>query len=400
MHVMIVGTYPPAQCGIATFTADTEAALRLSGVRLTIVPVLETTVRPGAIQRDNVASYEQAALWVNESGADIVLIEHEFGIFGGEAGSNLLSFSRRLTIPYAITLHTVLPKFSLAELAVVSPVCSAASLVTVFTPTARRLMIDQGVSIGRRLQVLPHGAPIELYQHVDIAAARAWLGIGVGSPVISTFGLLSSGKGIETVIEALAELVVEHPTIRYVVAGKTHPGVLRSEGEQYRSKLKALARKLGVEDNVIFVDQFLDVEDLAKVLAVSDVFCTPYHGQDQSVSGALTFALAAGRPVVSTPYRYACDVLSSGAGILVGFDNPGGFAGAIHRLLTNGRTRGRALRAAQAASRSLSWPSIGKTLAAVLGDAVQHAEHSRRALLNDDVASDSNDSATAFAAAR
>ena len=366
MHVGIVGTYPPTRCGIATFTADVESSLSHNGATTTVVPV-----EPGgsAIDRDSRDSYIRAAHRVNELGCDVVLIEHEFGIFGGVAGSHILAFVEQLTAPYVLTLHTVLPKFTQEQMHVLHKLCRRAAAVTVFTSTARRLMVEQELVRAANVHVVPHGAPPELYAPIDEPAARRLLSLPRDVPVMSTFGLLSEGKGVEDAIEALALLRTEHPDLHYVVAGRTHPEVVRHDGERYRESLLALVTDLGLEDRVSFVDRFLELDELAALLGISDVLCTPYHGGDQSVSGVLTFALAAGCPIASTPYRYACDVLADGAGILVDFHNQEQLAEAIHKLL--GPSGDSAREAAREASARLSWPMVGAELLSVLQQATR-----------------------------
>jgi glycosyltransferase involved in cell wall biosynthesis len=385
MHVVIVGTYPPTRCGIATFTADVEQALRDNGTDVTVVEVLGCASEASphdvsvTIRRDEKASYTQAAERVNRLACDVVLIQHEFGIFGGVAGAHLTSFTRALTVPYAVTLHTVLPKFGDDEATNLKELCSNATVVTVFTATARRLLLEQGIAPARKLQIIPHGAPAELYGDFDKAAIRRRLALPETGPVLSTFGLLSEGKGIELAIRALADVVVDHPTVRYVVAGRTHPGVLRTDGEKYRERLGALVGELALDDHVVFLNEFLGIQEVADLLAVTDVFCTPYRGEDQIVSGALTFALAAKCPVVSTPYRYARDMLADGAGIMVGPHDVNEFTDAIRRLLTRGPDRDAAVRAAANASKSLRWATVGLTLSTVLTDAIASAPSERRA---------------------
>ena len=371
MRVAILGTYPPTQCGIATFTADVEASLRLHGTDVTVVPVSpERSDDPGAIIRDDADSYARAARRVSASGCEVALIQHEFGIFGGAAGEHVLRFVENLTIPYVVTLHTVLPRYDEDQSRVIRALCRSAATVTVFTSSARRLMLDQGIVPARFLQVVAHGAPSELYQDIDVRAARERLGLPPTGPVMSTFGLLSQGKGIELAIHAMELLNREHPDLRYVIAGRTHPEVVRREGERYRMCLQALAEDLGLGERVIFLDRFLALDELADLLGVSDVVCTPYRGGDQTVSGVLTFALAAGCPIVSTPYRYARDLLADGAGLLVDFDDDEGFADALHTLLDR-RAGARARAAARAASESMEWSKVGEALQAVLAGAVR-----------------------------
>jgi glycosyltransferase involved in cell wall biosynthesis len=366
MHAAIVGTYPPTRCGIATFTADVESSLHHNGATTTIVPV-----EPGGpcIDRDSRDSYVRAARHLNDLGCDVVVIEHEFGIFGGVAGSHILALAAHLTVPYVVTLHTVLPKYSDDQLHVVQQLCRRAAAVTVFTDTARRLVLEQELVRASAVHVVAHGAPPELFARVDESAARRRLSLPPDVPVMSTFGLLSEGKGVEDAIEAMALLRNEHPDLHYVVAGRTHPEVVRHDGERYREALYALVQDLGLDARVTFLDRFLELDELGALLGISDVVCTPYHGEDQSVSGVLTFALAAGCPIASTPYRYARDVLAGGAGILVDFHDHEQLAEAIHKLL--GPSGDSARDAARQASASLSWPTIGAELLVVLREAAQ-----------------------------
>ena len=405
MHVAIVGTYPPTRCGIATFTADVEKALQLHDVKVTIIPVLDifapvpmpalpiasgqTAAAPMvqaqgtaesvlsddlAIRRDDLGSYAAAARRINEVNCDVVLIQHEFGIFGGASGAHINQFVEALDPPYVVNFHTVLPKFSGAQSDVIKSLSASAALVTVFTATARALLIEQNLTPADKVRVVPHGAPMEMYDSVDQAEVRARLELPHSGPVLSTFGLLSEGKGIELAVEAVADLVAEFPDIRYLVAGRTHPGVLRHEGERYRQSIVALVKERGLDQHVVFLDRFMDIRELADLLAITDVFCTPYHNCNQIVSGALTFALAAGCPVVSTPYLYARDVLADGAGILVPTGDTQGFAKAIRQLLPGGSGAIGARKAARAASASLSWPSVGAQTRELLSSAVARSE--------------------------
>jgi len=364
MHAAIVGTYPPTRCGIATFTADVESSLHHNGATTTVVPV-----EPGGscIDRDSRDSYVRAAHRLNNLGCDVVVIEHEFGIFGGVAGSHILALADQLTVPYVVTLHTVLPKYSDDQLRVLQRLCRRAAAVTVFTNTARRLVLEQELVRASAVHVVAHGAPPELFAPIDNVAARQQLSLPTDVPVMSTFGLLSEGKGVEDAIQAMALLRNEHPDLHYVVAGRTHPEVVRHDGERYRESLYALVDDLGLDERVIFLDRFLELDELGALLGISDVVCTPYHGENQSVSGVLTFALAAGCPIASTPYRYARDVLADGAGILVGFHNHEELAEAIHKLL--GPSGDSAREAARQASARLSWPSVGAELLSVLHQA-------------------------------
>ena len=238
-------------------------------------------------------------------GTDVVLIEHEYGIFGGEAGSYVLSLVQELRQPFVVTLHTVLSNPTQRQAEVLGELCHRAALVTVFTETARRMVVEAGVAPAGRVRVVPHGAPTLLLpriagwpRHRDrrrrggapAGRARGTMAHLEGRTVLSTFGLISAGKGIETAIEALAEIVPLHPDVLYLVAGQTHPEVVKEEGERYRLSLERLVRDRGLERNVQFLDRFLSIEELAFLLSSTDLYLTPYRSREQIVSGALTFA--------------------------------------------------------------------------------------------------------------
>lgn len=378
MHVAILGTYPPTRCGIATFTADVERSLRELGTKVTVIGVDPDDVAEGPfVHRFDPSSYAKAANWANNSDVDVVLVQHEFGVYGGPDGEMLLRFTGALRVPYVVTFHTVLSPFQPNQSLVMEALCASAAAVTVFTPTARNMLVEQEICPATLIQIVPHGAPIELYEPVDEIAARMSFGLPSTGPIVSTFGLLSAGKGIEVAIRALAKVVIDDPDTRYVIAGRTHPEVVRRDGERYRDSLVQLVSELGLEESVVFLDRFLSVEDLARLLAITDVFCTPYHGAGQIVSGALTFALAAGCPVVSTPYRYASDVLADGAGLLVEFNDCDGMAAVISTLVEDGPTRTAALAAAQRYASGASWPAVGQTLRTVLSQALSRVRSLR-----------------------
>ena len=363
MHVALIGTYPPRRCGIATFTADVEAALRQNGVTVTVVPVVtdDESVSGLTIRRDERNSYVAAARELNRLEVDVTLIEHEFGIFGGDAGAYVLLLVAHLDMPFAVTMHTVLPEYSDAQAAVVETLAAGATVLTVMTESARHLLVGQHLAAAESLVVIPHGAPDELFDVRDVPGIRDRFGVPQGVPVMTTFGLLSEGKGIEVALRAVAALADRHPGLHYVVAGRTHPEVVRHEGERYRRSLEVLCDRLGLSERVHFVDRFLEVDELADLLGISSMVCTPYRGEDQSVSGVLTFALAAGRPVVSTPFRYAEALLADGAGRIAGSDDIEGFAAAIASLL-DGPVAASARRAARTASSAMRWPRVGADL--------------------------------------
>ena len=379
MHVALVGTYPPKRCGIATFTADVEAALRQNGTRVTVVPVLgkgEGSSSPLAIRRDDRRSYVDAARLINSLDVDVVVIQHEFGIFGGEAGQYVLALADHLDMPFAATLHTVLPTYNDVEASVLEKLCARAALLTVMTESARSLVVQQELAPAGTVVVIPHGAPAELFDTSDSPDVREQFGIRPDAPVITTFGLLSEGKGIELVIRSMAMLGDRYSDLHYIVAGATHPEVVKHSGERYRRSLEALARKRGLQARVHFVDRFMELDELADVLGITSVVCTPYKGEHQSVSGVLTFALAAGCPVVSTPFRYAEELLADGAGRIVNREDLCGFARAIASLV-DGPMAAHARDAARTASSAMQWPAVGAQLQLVLGRLLIESDDTR-----------------------
>ena len=385
MRTAIVSTYPPRACGIGAFAADVRAALlgleRIDRVEKVIV-VNEPTrpQRPGVVATVAHAvrgDYVRAARILGRRDIDVVLLQHEYGIFGGADGEYVLSLADELSQPLVVTLHTVLSDPTAHQATVLAALCSRAERVIVMTETARRLLVDSDACVADKIRVVPHGAPTILAQR---AAERTVTQQHAGAErfVLSTFGLLSAGKGIETVIEALPSIVDRHPEVSYVIAGRTHPDVAHREGERYRLKLEQLALDLGLQEHVEFDDRFLAIGEIADLLAATDVFITPYSSREQISSGALTFGIAAGCGVVSTPYWYAQDLLASGAGQLVPFADPAALADAVCRYIDEPGL----LAAARAESRSigaqLAWPSVAEATAEVLHEAARLSTPRRR----------------------
>jgi glycosyltransferase involved in cell wall biosynthesis len=388
-RIALVSTYPPRPCGIGTFSRDLRSAL-LEADPTIEVDVLSIIRDHHAIQEPEVlsvirqdvrADYVAIPALLDGRGTDVVLIEHEYGIFGGEAGSYVLSLVKDLNQPYVVTLHTVLSEPTTQQADVLRKLCHGAALVSVFTETARAMIVDSGIAPAGRVRVVPHGAPTVLLPEVISAAGSAAATAAAptvgrtmahleGRTVLSTFGLISAGKGIETAIAALSDIVPLHPEVLYLVAGQTHPEVVKEEGERYRLSLERLVRDRGLEHNVQFLDRFLNMEELAYLLSSTDLYLTPYRSREQIVSGALTFAVVAGCPVVSTPYFYAEDLLASGAGILVPFDDPSAFAAGVLQLLDNPEQLTVAAREARRVGAGLSWPAVG----ALTVDVLRHAQ--------------------------
>jgi glycosyltransferase involved in cell wall biosynthesis len=398
VRTAIVSSYPPRACGIGAFAADVRAALLgVKGVdrvdKVVVVNEPSRPQRPGlvaTIAEPVRGDYVRAARILGRLDVDVVLLQHEYGIFGGTDGAYVVSLAEELTQPLVVTLHTVLSEPTAHQAEVLAALCRQAELVIVMTETARQLLVDTETCSADKIRVVPHGAPPVLAQRAAAYAAKR--ATGDGAPLratydagekrflLSTFGLISAGKGLETVIQALPAIVERHPEVLYVVAGRTHPEIAHREGERYRLMLEQAVLDLGLEDHVEFDDRFLTIEEIADLLAATDVFVTPYRGREQIASGALTFGIAAGCGVVSTPYWYAQDMLASGAGQLVPFGDSEALADAVCRYIEEPELLGAARAEARRIGAQLAWPSVAEATASVLQEAVELAPRRRRPL--------------------
>jgi glycosyltransferase involved in cell wall biosynthesis len=326
--------------------------------------------------------YVRTARMLGRLDVDVVLLQHEYGIFGGGDGEYVLSFAQELAQPLVVTLHTVLSEPTPHQAEVLTELCAEAELVIVMTDTALRLLVESGACPEGKVRVVPHGAPAR----ITARAARDRDEPVLSGPArsdnafrLSTFGLISPGKGLETVIEALPAMIERHPEIVYTIAGRTHPHVADREGERYRLMLERRVLELGLGAHVEFDDRFLAIDELSDLLAATDVFLTPYGNREQIASGALTFAIGAGCAVVSTPYWYAQDMLASGAGVLVPFRDSEALADAVCRYVEQPDALAAARAEAQRIGSSLAWPAVAEATALVLQEADELAPRRRPA---------------------
>ncbi len=389
MRAAIVSTYPPRACGIGTFSADLRATLTGTD-RVTAADLVAVVHEPSAPQRRGLLAtiaqavrgdYVRTARMLGRLDVDVVLLQHEYGIFGGRDGEYVLSFAQELAQPLVVTLHTVLSEPTPHQAEVLTDLCAEAELVIVMTDTALRLLVESGACTEQKVRVVPHGAPVRIAER----AARNLQGPRSASSALdnpfrlSTFGLISPGKGLETVIEALPAMIERHPEIVYTIAGRTHPDVARREGERYRLMLERRVVELGLSAHVEFDDRFLSIDELADLLASTDVFVTPYASREQIASGALTFAIAAGCAVVSTPYWYAQDMLASGAGLVVPFRDSEALADAVCSYIEQPDTLMAARTEARRIGSTLAWPAVAEATACVLQEAAELAPQRRPA---------------------
>jgi glycosyltransferase involved in cell wall biosynthesis len=360
-RIAFIGNSLPRRCGIATFTTDLQQAISTSR------PDLETSIvamtdhgqaydYPSAvvlqINDENIDEYSRAADFLNAGRFDVVCLQHEFGIFGGEAGAHILRLLSRLTKPVVTTLHTVLSKPTAAQRVVLERIVDESSKVIVMAKKARELLRSAYQVQDDKIEVIPHGIPDVALVAPD--AAKAKLGFS-GRSVILTFGLLSPNKGIEIMIDAMPSILKRRPDAVYVVLGATHPNLVRDRGEVYRESLIARVRELGVEDHVLFLNQFVDQATLLEFISMSDVYVTPYLNEAQMTSGTLAYSFGLGKPVVSTPYWHARELLADGRGILVPFGDARAIGSAIAELLTDDTRRQKMRKRAFSTSRSMTW---------------------------------------------
>lgn len=360
-RVALIGNATPRQCGIATYTSDTFDALRSRYPAMAIDfyamndPGSWYDYPPevsGVIRQDEVDDYLRTIGRIERSGAQLVWVQHEFGIFGGPAGAHLLRLLEKLSIPIAITLHTVLDEPNRDQRAVMDRLIRVSDRLIVMAEKGRSILKSVYGVPDRQIAVIPHGVPDRTY--VDPDLAKPALGLA-GRKVMLTFGLVSPNKGIETMIEAMPAILAEHPDSVYVIAGATHPHLVAREGERYRDGLKALAERLGVASNLRWIEDFLDQEHLLDLIAASDIYVTPYQHLKQITSGTLSYAVALGKPVISTPYHHAAEIVGPDNGILADPGDVPAFASAACGLLRDEDRRRRMALHAYALGRSMIW---------------------------------------------
>lgn len=378
-RVVFIGNHLPRRCGIATFTHDLHRAVS------TERPDLETCVvamtdpgrtyeYPSAVRfkvRDDVISdYVKAAECVNNAGFDVACLQHEYGIFGGEAGGHILQLLSRLEMPIVTTLHTVLSQPTPVQRDVMRQIIDVSTKIIVMAEKGREFLRSVHDVPARKIDVIPHGLPD--FPFLETHHAKAKLGFG-GKTIILTFGLLSPNKGIETMLDAMPGIIKSCPNAVYVILGATHPNLVRDHGEVHRESLMARVQKLGIENHVVFFDQFVDQATLLDFISMCDIYVTPYLNKAQMTSGTLAYSFGLGKAVVSTPYWHAKELLADGRGILVPFADANALTAEISGLLTNDVRRHAMRSRAYAASRSMTWAQTAKRYLATFETARERA---------------------------
>lgn len=376
-RVLFVGSYPPRECGIATFTEDIRSAYdTLTGESSDVLAITDPGKRyaypaqvRAEISRDDRQSYLKAAWFANDHAAEVVNIQHEYGLFGGERGAYLLDFLAELRKPVIITLHTTLPDPDRQLRFVTRELCNRSDAVIVLAYAGRRILEDHYDIDGRKVQIVLHGVPdvpLRRSQHFKRA-----LGLE-NQTVLATFGLLSRGKGIEYVIEALPAIFERHPEAHYLLLGETHPEVKKHEGEAYRESLLQRVAELGLSERVTFKNHYMQDDEVVAFLEATDIYVSPSLDPNQIVSGTLSYAVACGRVVIATQSTYAKELLADGRGITVPFRNSATVAGAVNAVLDDPQLRSAIETAAYRFGRSMTWPKVARAYQQTFCEAIEH----------------------------
>jgi glycosyltransferase involved in cell wall biosynthesis len=365
-RVAFIGNYLPRRCGIATFTHDLHRAVSTGRPDLeTCVVAMTDSDRtydyPSAVRfeihDDRIGDYVKAAEFLNGAGFDVVSLQHEYGIFGGEAGGNVLELLSRLEMPIVTTLHTVLVKPTRTQRDVMRQIIDRSTKIVVMAEKGREFLLSVHDVAPGKIEVIPHGIPD--FPFLEPHHAKAKFGF-TERMIILTFGLLSPNKGIESMLDAMPEIIKSCPNAHYVILGATHPNLVRQQGEAYRESLTARVQSLGIENHVVFFNQFVDQATLLDFISMCDVYTTPYLNEAQMTSGTLAYSFGLGKAVVSTPYWHARELLSDGCGVLVPFGDAKALSAEVAGLLTNDVRRHSMRKRAYAASRSMTWVQTAK----------------------------------------
>ncbi len=374
-RIALIGGFTPRRCGIATFTADIHASITAGfpGANVDVyamAPVANDIAFAapvcGVIIENDAASFVAAAAAIEASRADVVWLQHEFGLFGGKAGDMILELTDLIAAPLIVTLHTVMPDPDPDQLRVMRQLVARAAKLIVMSQRAAELLSSVFGADNEQIVLIPHGVPDRPFGRSQ--QFKTEFGFD-GRQVLMTFGLLSPGKGIETMIGALPGIAAAHPDVLYCIVGATHPNLLVREGEAYRESLKKLARQLGVEKHVRWIDAFVESEALLDLIEAADIYVTPYRGANQVTSGTLSYAMALGKAVVSTPYAHARELLADDHGVLVPFNDSAALAQEIGALLDAPERHLAMQERAYARGRSMIWPEFAAQCMAVVSSA-------------------------------
>ncbi len=363
-RIAFIGNYLPRQCGIATFTTDLCEAIAAQYRKTTCIALPVNDIEVGyaypprvrfELTEKDIDSYRRATDFLNINNVDLVSLQHEYGIFGGRAGSHILVLLRELRMPIVTTLHTILRDPDPDQKRVLEEVAALSDRLVVMSKRGAEFLHEVYGVLPEKIDLIPHGIPDLPF--VDPSFHKDLFGVE-GKIVLLSFGLLSASKGIENVIAALPAILARHPNVVYIVVGATHPQVVRNEGETYRLSLQWLAQEKGVEGQVIFYNRFVNMEELVEFISAADIYITPYLNAAQITSGTLAYTVGAGKAVISTPYWYAEEMLAEGRGVLVPFRDPAALADQVINLLDNESQRHAMRKRAYLFGRAMIWPQV------------------------------------------
>lgn len=378
-RVAYVSTYVPQKCGIATFTYHLRQAVQQAKRLSDPDPVVVLTNDPTSLanepllwplHREQADEYQQMALRINQSDVDVISLQHEFGIFGGEAGAHIIPFIRQLNKPLVTTFHTVFSHPQRPYSPIQKEIAEKSEKIVVMNRQAIRYLHDTfGVPV-EKIHFIPHGTPEPaLSKRAEWRKALDW----AGRKVLMTFGLLSRGKGLERIIDILPAIVKRVPNVLYAIVGQTHPEVKKQEGERYRQELREQVERNGLDQHVVMIDRYLEEADLIRHLTACDIYITPYPGLQQITSGTLAYAVGLGRPVLSTPYAYAADLLADYPELLLTSDDRTAWIETIATLLADDRKLEEWSSKILEIGKTMHWPEVGRQYLALFAEVSQGA---------------------------
>jgi glycosyltransferase involved in cell wall biosynthesis len=381
IRIAVIGNHLPRQCGIATFTTDlcNAIAAEYPAAELSVVAINDGPscyLYPERVQfeisESDLESYRDAAEFLNSGNIDLVCLQHEYGIFGGKSGNHIVVLLKHLKMPVITTLHTVLREPNLDQRILMHKIAAHSERLVVMSRYSSRVLQEVFKVPAEKIDLIPHGIPDLPFEQPDLYKNRFSC---QGKSVLLTFGLLSPNKGFESVIQAMPSILASHSNAVYMIAGATHPQVRAREGDRYRIELQALAKKLGLERQVLFINRFVSPQEMASLVGSADIYITPYCHEAQAVSGTLAYALGAGKAIISTPYWHAAEVLGHGRGMLVPFENPAAIAKATIALLADNEAREAMRERAYLYARPMVWKRVAQSyMAAFLRARTRYTE--------------------------
>jgi len=381
LRIAVIGNHLPRQCGIATFTTDLcdAIAAEYGAAQLLVVAINDGHSSYSYPQRvrfeiteGNIESYRSAADFLNSRNVDLVCLQHEYGIFGGKSGNHIMELLKHLKMPVITTLHTVLREPNLDQRVVMHKIAARSERLIVMSQYSSRVLQEVFKVPTGKIDLIPHGIPDMPFERPDVYKQDLAC---KGKSVLLTFGLLSPNKGFESVIQAMPRILAAHSNTVYIIAGATHPHIRAREGDRYRLELQALAKKLGVEHQVRFINRFVSPQEMASLVGSADIYITPYCHEAQAVSGTLAYAMGSGKAIISTPYWHAAELLDQGRGALVPFESPDAIATATIALLADDQVRQAMRENAYQYARPMVWTRVAQSyMAAFLRARAGHAK--------------------------